>query len=175
MSKVLLRASEPADQHAACALILAGLEKHWGRLDRTHNRDLEDIAASYAAATFIVAVEDGRIVGTGALVLRGDGVAQILRMSVASDRRRAGLGSAILRALATAQATGVRRLILETTSREVRRAPHLTSTEATMLKTTIVGSLPKPAWLAEPKRLFAPWRVPDDRLAEAQDDAVRLA
>ena len=44
-----------------------------------------------------------------------------------------------------------------------------------MLKTTIVGSLPKPTWLAEPNVLFAPWRVPDDRLAEAQDDAVRLA
>ena len=38
-----------------------------------------------------------------------------------------------------------------------------------MLKTTIVGSLPKPTWLAEPHVLFAPWRVPDDRLAEAQD------
>jgi 5-methyltetrahydropteroyltriglutamate--homocysteine methyltransferase len=44
-----------------------------------------------------------------------------------------------------------------------------------MLKTTIVGSLPKPTWLAEPNVLFAPWRIPDDRLVEAQDDAVRLA
>jgi 5-methyltetrahydropteroyltriglutamate--homocysteine methyltransferase len=44
-----------------------------------------------------------------------------------------------------------------------------------MLKTTIVGSLPKPTWLAEPKKLFAPWCVPEERLAEAQDDAVRLA
>jgi 5-methyltetrahydropteroyltriglutamate--homocysteine methyltransferase len=43
-----------------------------------------------------------------------------------------------------------------------------------MLKTTIVGSLPKPTWLAEPNVLFAPWRIPEDRLAEAQDDAVRL-
>jgi 5-methyltetrahydropteroyltriglutamate--homocysteine methyltransferase len=43
------------------------------------------------------------------------------------------------------------------------------------LRTTITGSLPKPAWLAEPGVLFAPWRVPPERLAEAQDDAVRLA
>jgi 5-methyltetrahydropteroyltriglutamate--homocysteine methyltransferase len=45
-----------------------------------------------------------------------------------------------------------------------------------MLTTTIAGSLPKPAWLADPSaQLFAPWVPPPDRLREAQDDAVRLA
>ena len=45
-----------------------------------------------------------------------------------------------------------------------------------MLKTTLAGSLPKPAWLADPgAQLFAPWAQPADRLGEAQDDAVRLA
>ena len=44
-----------------------------------------------------------------------------------------------------------------------------------MLETMIVGSLPKPAWLAEPETLYAPWRVTGAALAEAQDDAVRLA
>jgi 5-methyltetrahydropteroyltriglutamate--homocysteine methyltransferase len=44
-----------------------------------------------------------------------------------------------------------------------------------MLETAIVGSLPKPAWLAEPRTLFAGWRIDGDLLAEAQDDAVRLA
>ncbi len=44
-----------------------------------------------------------------------------------------------------------------------------------MLQTMITGSLPKPAWLAEPNVLFAPWRVAPELLAEAQDDAVRLA
>ncbi|MBI4241181.1 MAG: methionine synthase [Candidatus Rokubacteria bacterium] len=45
-----------------------------------------------------------------------------------------------------------------------------------MLRTTIAGSLPKPAWLADPAaQLFAPWVVPAERLREAQDDAVRLA
>lgn len=28
-----------------------------------------------------------------------------------------------------------------------------------MLPTTIAGSLPKPAWLAEPERLWAPWQL----------------
>jgi len=45
-----------------------------------------------------------------------------------------------------------------------------------MLRTTISGSLPKPSWLAEPGRLWAPWRPSDSAaLAEAKRDAVRLA
>ena len=44
-----------------------------------------------------------------------------------------------------------------------------------MLRTTIVGSLPKPPWLAEPGVLRAPWRLQGDELRQAQDDAVRLA
>jgi 5-methyltetrahydropteroyltriglutamate--homocysteine methyltransferase len=45
-----------------------------------------------------------------------------------------------------------------------------------MLQTTIVGSLPKPSWLADPAApLRAPWRLQGDELREAQDDAVRLA
>lgn len=42
------------------------------------------------------------------------------------------------------------------------------------IKTTIVGSLPKPEWLADPERLRAPWRQDGSALAEAQDDAVAL-
>lgn len=41
-----------------------------------------------------------------------------------------------------------------------------------MIKTTIAGSLPKPAWLAEPEKLWAPWRVADEVLFEAQSDAA---
>ena len=44
-----------------------------------------------------------------------------------------------------------------------------------MLLTTIAGSLPKPAWLAEPERLWAPWRVSAPLLADAQRDAVLVA
>ena len=43
-----------------------------------------------------------------------------------------------------------------------------------LLQTTIAGSLPKPAWLAEPKTLWAPWRLEGDALAEGIADAVRL-
>src|SRR6266480_759081 len=44
-----------------------------------------------------------------------------------------------------------------------------------MFATTIAGSLPKPAWLAEPNRLWAPWRLSGDELAAAQRDATILA
>jgi len=41
--------------------------------------------------------------------------------------------------------------------------------------TTIAGSLPKPAWLAEPERIFPSWRLEGPELAEAQRDATRIA
>jgi 5-methyltetrahydropteroyltriglutamate--homocysteine methyltransferase len=43
------------------------------------------------------------------------------------------------------------------------------------LQTTVVGSLPKPSWLAQPSKLWAPWAVEGDVLAEAKRDALRLA
>jgi 5-methyltetrahydropteroyltriglutamate--homocysteine methyltransferase len=45
----------------------------------------------------------------------------------------------------------------------------------TMLTTTIVGSLPKPSWLAKPGVLWAPWSVSGPALAEAKRDAVVVA
>jgi 5-methyltetrahydropteroyltriglutamate--homocysteine methyltransferase len=44
-----------------------------------------------------------------------------------------------------------------------------------MLTTTIAGSLPKPAWLATPGVLWAPWRLPPETLREGQRDAVLVA
>jgi len=44
-----------------------------------------------------------------------------------------------------------------------------------MLTPCIVGSLPKPVWLAQPNVLRAPWRLSGAELADAQNDAVRLA
>ncbi len=44
-----------------------------------------------------------------------------------------------------------------------------------LLQTTIAGSLPKPAWLAEPLALWAPWKLDGDALAQGKRDAVRLA
>src|SRR5262249_41186050 len=44
-----------------------------------------------------------------------------------------------------------------------------------MLETTIAGSLPKPAWLAAPNMLWAPWRLDGEALADAKCDATILA
>jgi 5-methyltetrahydropteroyltriglutamate--homocysteine methyltransferase len=44
-----------------------------------------------------------------------------------------------------------------------------------LLQTTLAGSLPKPAWLAEPKKLWAPWLLEGALLEEGKRDAVRLA
>jgi len=40
------------------------------------------------------------------------------------------------------------------------------------MRTTIAGSLPKPAWLAEPEMIWAPWRLEGDDLVEGQQDAA---
>ena len=44
-----------------------------------------------------------------------------------------------------------------------------------MLETTIAGSLPKPAWLATPESLWAPWLLEGRALEEGKRDAVVLA
>src|SRR5262245_11443376 len=44
-----------------------------------------------------------------------------------------------------------------------------------MFPTTIAGSLPKPFWLAEPNKLWAPWRHEGQELDVAKRDATLLA
>jgi len=44
-----------------------------------------------------------------------------------------------------------------------------------VLETTIAGSLPKPSWLAEPRKLWAPWRLDGEELREGKRDATLIA
>jgi 5-methyltetrahydropteroyltriglutamate--homocysteine methyltransferase len=44
-----------------------------------------------------------------------------------------------------------------------------------LFPTTIAGSLPKPAWLAPPQVLWAPWLLEGEALFQGKRDAVRLA
>jgi 5-methyltetrahydropteroyltriglutamate--homocysteine methyltransferase len=44
-----------------------------------------------------------------------------------------------------------------------------------MFETSIAGSLPKPSWLAEPNKLWAPWRHEGGELQLAKADATLLA
>src|SRR5919109_1857631 len=43
-----------------------------------------------------------------------------------------------------------------------------------MFETTIAGSLPKPAWLAETDKLWPAWRASGEELAQAKRDATLL-
>ena len=49
------------------------------------------------------------------------------------------------------------------------------STMNPVLPTSTVGSLPKPAWLAHPETLWAPWKLQGDELTEGKQDALRTA
>src|SRR5213082_1636516 len=44
-----------------------------------------------------------------------------------------------------------------------------------LFPTTIAGSLLKPAWLAEPNKLWPQWKLAGDELAAAKADATLLA
>ena len=44
-----------------------------------------------------------------------------------------------------------------------------------LFPTTVAGSLPKPEWLAEPNKLWAPWKMQGDELNAAKRDATLLA
>lgn len=43
-----------------------------------------------------------------------------------------------------------------------------------LLPTATAGSLPKPVWLAEPEKLWSPWKLQGDELIEAKQDALRV-
>ncbi|MCQ3829476.1 methionine synthase [Microbulbifer elongatus] len=44
-----------------------------------------------------------------------------------------------------------------------------------LLPTSTAGSLPKPSWLAEPEKLWSPWKLEIAQLAEGKRDALCLA
>ena len=45
----------------------------------------------------------------------------------------------------------------------------------TFLPTSTAGSLPKPSWLAEPEKLWSPWKLDGEQLTEGRRDALRLS
>ena len=110
-----MRRFEPDDQEAARALILDGLAGHFGFLDETLNRDLDDIATTFAEGAFFVATIDGVIAGTGGLHVQADGTANVVRMSTATEFRRRGIGRAVLlRMVEEARGRGCHRVTLAT-------------------------------------------------------------
>ncbi|MEM9036529.1 MAG: GNAT family N-acetyltransferase [Actinomycetota bacterium] len=108
-----------AGHHAEVrALILRGLADHWDSVDERLNPDLDDLSAAYPGGRTIVVFDDHRsAIGTGTVVPRDEGTVEIVRMSVDTNRRRGGIGRAIVEELvATARRWGADRVVLETTS-----------------------------------------------------------
>lgn len=105
------------DQAHVQKLILAGLGDHFGLIDPKLNPDLDDIAASYLASghTFMVGEIEGTIVAAGGLIGVQEDLGRIVRVSVAGEFRRKGIGQAIVACLmAVARQKGYGRLIVET-------------------------------------------------------------
>jgi ribosomal protein S18 acetylase RimI-like enzyme len=104
------------NQEDAKNLINLGLVEHWDTTDPTKNPDLNDIQTAYKDSVFLVAWFEGKIVGTGALIHSAGQTAEIVRMSVAPEVRRRGIGHLIIDSLVNrAIADGYQKIILETT------------------------------------------------------------
>jgi GNAT superfamily N-acetyltransferase len=116
-SHISIQPFQRADQNEVKDLILAGLGEHWGSIDSKRNPDLDDIITSYTGAVFLVAHLDGQLAGSGALMPRSQTKAEIVRMSVARNFRRQGIGRLILKHLLEhARKVGFKEIVLETTA-----------------------------------------------------------
>ena len=79
---------QPRYQDAAKALVLDGLAGRWGKLDKSLNPDLDNIADAYSSGHFLLALHNGEVVGTGALIPESPGVMRVVRMSTSSAIRK---------------------------------------------------------------------------------------
>ncbi len=96
-----IRSFEAGDQEQARWLILEGLGEHFGSIDETLNPDLDDILHNYIRAghVFVVGCMGQDIVGTGALINRGEGISELVRISTRKDSRRRSVGQVIITSL----------------------------------------------------------------------------
>jgi GNAT superfamily N-acetyltransferase len=110
-------AAEPFDSDDARRLI-AALDAGLGELYPPEQRFGPNLKAQHLAGghgTFLVARDDGRAVGCGAIRLLDATTAEAKRMYVEPDQRGKGVGRAVLAGLeAAARQLGVLRLVLET-------------------------------------------------------------
>ena len=105
------------DTSAVRQLLVAGLEERWGTYEGRFNPDIESFPSAYDGALVLVAKDSTQVIGTGTLKVLSPYRAEVVRMSVAKTRRRAGVGSLILgHLLRLAREHGAQEVLLETTS-----------------------------------------------------------
>jgi GNAT superfamily N-acetyltransferase len=115
--ELCIRSFEVDDQEQARWLILEGLGEHFGYIDEMLNPDLDDILRNYLRAghIFVVACMGRELVATGALILHGEGISEMVRISTRKTYRRRGIGQAIVTYLVNvARQRGDRRIIAKT-------------------------------------------------------------
>ena len=106
-----VRALGPADADACDAIVLS-LPYHFG-----HEGGRADCAAAVRRERGLVAVEDGAVVAFLTFAPRFDEAVEVTWMAVRDDRRRRGIGHALIAALEElARADGRRYLVLLTVS-----------------------------------------------------------
>lgn len=114
---VIVAPLKTEDAPAVRQLLIAGLKERWGTYEPRFNPDIETFPESYEGSVILVAKSAGVVVGTGTLRRNTDGQAEVVRMSVASPSRRAGIGSLILSHLMQhAHQRAEHEVVLETTS-----------------------------------------------------------
>lgn len=111
MEGVLIRPLASADADA-CDRIIVSLPYHFG-----HEQGRRDCADAVRRDTGLVAVEDDEVVGFLTYVPRFDEAAEITWMAVRNDRRRRGIGRALIEELSERlRAEGTRILVALTVS-----------------------------------------------------------
>jgi ribosomal protein S18 acetylase RimI-like enzyme len=101
-----IRSLRPEDADA-CDRIIAGLPYHFA-----HEQGRRDCAAAVRRDTGLVAIEDADVVGFLTYVYRFDEAAEITWMAVRADRRRRGIGHALIDRLSEQLAAEGRRVLL---------------------------------------------------------------
>jgi GNAT superfamily N-acetyltransferase len=98
-------------------LIIKGLSEHFEYYDETKNPDLNNITEDYfqTGDVFLVALNKGKVIGTGALIKDENYICRIIRMSVDKEYRGKGIAKKIVTFLEkTAKDKNYKQIVLET-------------------------------------------------------------
>lgn len=98
-------------------LIIRGLSEHFEYYDETKNPDLNSITEDYLQTgdIFLVALNKGKVIGTGGLIKEKNYIGRVVRMSVDKEYRGKGVAKKILTFLEkTAKNKNYKQIVLET-------------------------------------------------------------